>query len=283
LGNIEILIIDDGSTDESPVIIREYGERDRRIRVISKPNGGLASARNSGIEAARGEYILHVDSDDWIEGDMCETLYGEAKRHGAGMVSSHVYFEFPKGARIKPEPYPYVCAGGAVLKYFTFRRGINSVCNKLILRRLYIDNNIRHYEDISLGEDSSALLRLFLFLNKLVCVDKAFYHYDLRTPGMTRGVKKDVFQYLKALVKVEQYYKDNNADTSLFPFIRLKVCYGELVNCSFGGALKNGLTSYIELYAAFYREAAAIIFNKLFLSLPLAYRLFVLYKFFLRF
>jgi glycosyltransferase involved in cell wall biosynthesis len=283
LSGIEILIINDGSTDESPLIIGEYKKKDRRIRIISKPNGGLSSARNRGIEAARGEYILHVDSDDWIEPDMCEALYNEAKKNNADIVTSDVFFENHNGVKIKHEPYSCICEHSAVLKCFIFRKGLNSVWNKLILRQLYINNNIRHYEDISMGEDSSALLRLFLFSNRLVCINRAFYHYDLKTAGMTRNTKKNVFQYMTAVNRVEQYYRDNNEDIMFFPFVRMKICYRELAGCSLGKALKNKLTGYLGLYAAFYHEINAILFNKLFFSLPLSYKIFVLYKFFFRF
>jgi glycosyltransferase involved in cell wall biosynthesis len=280
LKTIEIIIVDDGSIDESPLIIKEYEEKDKRITVITKPNGGLSSARNRGIEAARGEYILHIDSDDWIEPDMCEILFNEARKNNADIVTSDVYFEFQKTAKVKHEPYHYICDRGAILKCFTFRKGINSVWNKLISRKLYINNNIRHYEDISLGEDSSALLRLFLFSNRLVCINEAFYHYDLRTSGMTRNARKDVMQYLIAVNRVERFYKDNNADILFFPFIRLKICYGMLVKFSFKKVLKYKLLGYIELYKCFHKEIKTVLFNKLFLCLPLDLQIFVLYKFF---
>ena len=67
--DFELLLVDDGSRDASPAICDRYADRDNRIRVIRKPNGGVSSARNAGIEAARGHYLLFVDPDDWVDED----------------------------------------------------------------------------------------------------------------------------------------------------------------------------------------------------------------------
>lgn len=72
--DIEIILVDDGSTDESGTICDQYAQKDSRVKVIHKPNGGLSDARNSGLEVCSGEYIGFVDSDDWISPDMYETL-----------------------------------------------------------------------------------------------------------------------------------------------------------------------------------------------------------------
>ena len=73
--NLEIILVDDGSPDRCPEMCDEYARQDSRIKVIHKPNGGLSSARNAGIDIARGEYIGFVDSDDYIAHDMYEKLY----------------------------------------------------------------------------------------------------------------------------------------------------------------------------------------------------------------
>ena len=93
LTEIEVICVDDGSTDNSLQILGEYAEKDDRIRVISKENGGIASARNKGMEYATGEYIGFVDSDDWITLDMYEKLYENAKFHGSDMVMcpAHIF------------------------------------------------------------------------------------------------------------------------------------------------------------------------------------------------
>ena len=80
LQDLEIICVNDGSTDGSADILREYQRKDPRIRVITKPNGGLPSARNAGLDAAAGQYVGFVDSDDYVEPSMFETLYKTAKK-----------------------------------------------------------------------------------------------------------------------------------------------------------------------------------------------------------
>lgn len=83
---IEIILVDDGSTDKCPEICDRMALQDERIRVVHKENGGLSSARNAGIDAAQGEYLVFVDSDDWIHPDYVECFYKEAKRSGNKMI-----------------------------------------------------------------------------------------------------------------------------------------------------------------------------------------------------
>ena len=84
--NIEIILVDDGSSDNSLYICKEFEKKDRRIKVIHQENAGVSVARNTGIEVATGEYIGFVDSDDWIELNMYERLLSEAQRSGADVV-----------------------------------------------------------------------------------------------------------------------------------------------------------------------------------------------------
>ena len=81
LEGIEIICIDDGSTDNSPNLLKEYQKKDQRIKIITKENGGQATARNLGIKEAHGEYIAFIDSDDFIEPEMLEKLYTKAKNN----------------------------------------------------------------------------------------------------------------------------------------------------------------------------------------------------------
>ena len=82
----EILLIDDGSTDSSPIICDKYSTENSKIRVVHKENGGLSDARNMGIKESQGKYITFVDNDDWIEPQMLEKLHDAAKVHAADIV-----------------------------------------------------------------------------------------------------------------------------------------------------------------------------------------------------
>ena len=87
--DIEIICIDDGSTDKSPEILSRYADRDPRIRIISRTNGGLSAARNAGLKIARGKYIFFIDSDDWIEPNTLEKLFATAESTGADLTCVH--------------------------------------------------------------------------------------------------------------------------------------------------------------------------------------------------
>ena len=86
LTDLDIVLVDDGSTDHCPQICDSYAQQDSRVQVIHKQNGGLASARNAGMRAATGEYLFFLDSDDWIEADGMETLYQLACRYQVDFV-----------------------------------------------------------------------------------------------------------------------------------------------------------------------------------------------------
>ena len=91
--DFEVILVDDGSTDNCPAICDSYAEKDKRVKVIHKPNGGLINARKSGLEIADGNYIGFVDSDDWIEPEMYELFANMIKKYSPDMVLSDFYFD----------------------------------------------------------------------------------------------------------------------------------------------------------------------------------------------
>ena len=269
--DIEILLINDGSNDNSLEILQRYSNADDRIAIVNQVNKGLSSARNTGIKVSKGTYIMHVDSDDWIEPDMCEILYKEAKIFSADIVTSNVYFDYFNKTIIKKEPYKKINNFREYLLAFTIKRGLNSIWNKLIKRDLYTLNNIEHYEDISLGEDSSTLLRLIPFANIIISVDKAFYHYDIKSSSMTGNKEKKIMEYIQALSKVENFYKKHNISTDLFTLLRLKIAYINLY-----GNIHSNLNEYKQMKKYFFADIKSIISNKHFNKLCIKYKCFVI-------
>lgn len=98
--NLEIILVDDGSTDSCPQMCDEFANKDSRIRVIHKVNGGLVTARKAGFAAATGEYIMSVDSDDWIESGMCEGLLETLQSFGADFAASGYVLRNPNGRTV---------------------------------------------------------------------------------------------------------------------------------------------------------------------------------------
>ena len=99
LKELEIIFVDDGSTDSSGRLCDEYASKDNRIHVIHKPNGGVAAARQTGLEAAAGKYVIWADSDDWVEVDMYEKLYQKAQSAQADLTVCGFIYEYKDGIR----------------------------------------------------------------------------------------------------------------------------------------------------------------------------------------
>ena len=162
--DIELILVDDGSTDKSIEISNKYAEKDKRIKIIKQKNKGVSSARNYGISIATGDFITFVDSDDFIEIDMLEILYNAAIYNNCDVVLSgikiikdnNIKYEFTKDSKIYTKQ--------EVFKLFYFDRqpfSPNYACGKLIKRS--ICNKIKFREDIFLMED--ALFSMEVFIN----------------------------------------------------------------------------------------------------------------------
>ena len=92
--NLEIILVDDGSPDKCGEICDKYAEKDSRVKVIHKENGGLSDARNAGIDIAKGDYLLFVDSDDWITSNICEVLIKNANDNLSDIIACNQYESF---------------------------------------------------------------------------------------------------------------------------------------------------------------------------------------------
>ena len=101
--NLEILLVNDGSKDDSPEICKTFAEKDSRIKFFSKDNGGQASARNYALDRMTGDYVTFVDNDDWIRPEYCSTLYDLAKKHDADITGCEEFndaSEIPGGVQL---------------------------------------------------------------------------------------------------------------------------------------------------------------------------------------
>lgn len=174
----ELLLVDDGSPDRSGEICDEYASKDKRIRVFHKENGGVSSARQKGMDEARGEYTIHADPDDWVEPTMLEELYKKAKDDDADMVICDFYYE-KKGMSIVCEQKPKECNSRIVLQQMLAHQLHGSCWNKLIRKDCFIVYNVTFPLNIILWEDLYVTCSLLLNPIKICYLPKAFYHYDL--------------------------------------------------------------------------------------------------------
>lgn len=188
LENIEIVLVDDGSTDKSGAICDEYALKDERIVVIHQRNGGLAHARNTGIELARGEYIGFIDSDDWIDITMYEELVNEFAKKDIDVVCSGIKLVGSTGD-IKEIEYVkenVILKGEEISRLLLKRKFSVSCCNKLFKRNLFKD---RHFTVGKTNEDFELLFYLFLQVKQVGILANSYYYYRKNETSITSGIK----------------------------------------------------------------------------------------------
>lgn len=199
----EIILIDDGSTDNSGNICDEYASKDKRIKVIHKENGGVASARQAGTDVACGEYIIHADPDDWVEPSMLEELLGKAEKTGADVTICDYYVSDDKGCRYICQEPPNLEADSVLSALFHRLHG--SLWNKLVKRACYIKYNLRFIPRVNYCEDVLIWVQLLQHPEvKIAYLNKAFYYYyQGNTESITHSLTPQViitrFKYIKAL------------------------------------------------------------------------------------
>lgn len=189
-GNLEIILVDDGSEDGSGSICDAYAAKDRRVRAIHKKNGGLSDARNAGMDAASGDYIGFVDGDDWIEPDMYRAMYCACEKEKA-QVAACRYKQITKSGVIdgsagnsvslsRDEALEiYVCGDDRYLIY-------NSVWSKLFARDLVEDMRFPVGKN---SEDIMFTTRAFCRMERLAYLDEAYYNYVLDREGSIMNEK----------------------------------------------------------------------------------------------
>lgn len=174
---LEILLVDDGSTDRSGAICDEYAEKDPRLTVIHQANGGVASARNAGLEAARGEWLGFVDADDWVEPDMFSGLLELALRTGADIVQCAVVSEADGEEPRRPaaEAERVVSGGAPGFDRAAWNRYSNHNVDKLFRRSTV--GPVRFSPQFPVGEDLLFNLEVLERADRVAFGTQNHYHY----------------------------------------------------------------------------------------------------------
>jgi len=184
----ECLLVDDGSTDKSGVLCDKYAEKDNRFIVIHKENGGVSTARNKGIEAAKGEYCCFIDSDDWLEPtylqNFMDTMPGKY-----GVVLQSFYINYENSRRCVPILLPNKTIEKAS-ELVCFLESADVVHNGFVWHRLFKldiikDNQIYYPVGISFAEDAIFFLNYILHTNNYLIINSCGYHYTKRDGSLT--------------------------------------------------------------------------------------------------
>ena len=192
LGPIEVIAVDDGSTDASPEILSGYAAGDDRIRIITQPNQGVSAARNAGLTAAAGQFVSFVDADDYLAPSMLEDLHLVSQEFGVDIVACGIEIVDPEGRLLGTRDFPLeprVRYDSAVMRealhsafatkmlWYPFR--------SLYSRHLLISRGLRFDEGIRKGEDSLFNLQALFFSRGSACVREAFYFYRQHSGSAT--------------------------------------------------------------------------------------------------
>ncbi|MBR3685869.1 MAG: glycosyltransferase family 2 protein [Clostridia bacterium] len=179
--NIEIILVDDGSPDKSGTICDKFAKKDSRIKVIHKENGGVSSARNAGIDAAEGEYICFVDSDDWLSEDAIETLYAEFLKNNVQIVIANMITVGKRNGLFrlvnKERIISFNDPDNLFLDLYQ-ESSLGGLVNKLFVASLIKDNTIRLKEGMKFGEDVLFLLECFKHCSAISLIEKPIYYYN---------------------------------------------------------------------------------------------------------
>ncbi len=177
--NLEIILVDDGSPDNCGEICEKYAQKDDRIKVIHKENGGQGSARNMGLDISKGEYIAFVDSDDWIDSDMYECMMSDLLEHSADMSMCNFWIVNGEKISAEAEQEDIIIMNNKQLMefYYSDSRMNTSPCNKLYKKDLW--EGIRYPEKV-FREDELILYKVMLKANKAVHIGLPKYFYYIR-------------------------------------------------------------------------------------------------------
>ena len=200
--DIQIICVNDGSTDGSRAILQEYADRDSRIEIIDKPNGGLSSARNAAYPYIQGKYTLFVDSDDWIELDLCGKTYRKAEETGAQIS---VFFYQREGKddagnmcrRITSDDKMTVEEKLPILDY-------PSTWGKLWNTRFLLDNKLDFPEGL-VFEDNLHNWQSVTLADKISVVPERLYHYRYTPGSITETQGKHLFHMIPIYNKIQEY------------------------------------------------------------------------------
>lgn len=247
---LEVILVDDGSRDGSGALCDEYAEQDKRVTVVHKENGGLTSARNAGLQIARGEWIMHVDGDDYINSDMVSDMIAKAENTGADMVIGGLRLFWDNKARIHDvQPTEWTDD-----KISSLNRYIGSdwtcLCGTVARRELYLQNNITSPEGITWYEDFYVMARLTYFAKKVTTLYYPYYCYRQRAESIMGTWSEAMEKSAEAVIlSTIDFYKTHSVFAPLS-----KVLSWRLLNVMQGLILDEKRYADLRSIASTYRQ-----------------------------
>lgn len=217
--NIQYIFVNDCTPDNSIEILEriygQYPERQDDIKILShKENRGLAAARNTGVANADGEYIIHIDSDDYVELTMVQEMINKAEEENADIVICDLILQWERVEKTVSQKFENK---EQYLRDLLNTSALPSVWNKMFRRKLYVENNISAAEGINVGEDLVVTPRLVYYATKITKLDKAFVHYvQFNSNSYTKNISdKNIDDVLRVLGELK-YFFEQKSDASQY-------------------------------------------------------------------
>jgi glycosyltransferase EpsJ len=243
---IELILINDGSTDKSGALCEEYAKKDSRIIVIHKRNGGVSSARNVGLKQSTGDYIMFVDSDDWLDLNAIVSIISTDKEGKYEVIMYGIFLEaLSQGKTLElkkdrhyKQAYNSLKEVRDVLPALIKDESINSMCNKAYKAKAIKGRGITMKESLSIAEDTLFNYQVFMKTETFYLLDTCLYHYAIRdTESLTK-------RYIKK--KYEMLMVANNLIQTEF---KKRKCCGDALKAAQHIRIKNVYSCLLDLFA----------------------------------
>lgn len=274
--DLEIILVDDGSTDSSPKMCDIWAQKDNRIKVIHKKNGGLSSARNAGIDIAQGEVLSFIDSDDFIELDMYETMITAMQDYGKDIACCGRIVDL-WGEREKREfsiSGPKVYSREEAMKEVLCLRDIDvSACDKVYKKKLFDD---LRYPQGKISEDAAIIFQLLDKANGIIHVGRDFYHYIFRKSSISKSSYTHAkYNAYENCVKTKVFFQASKY-SALLPYVKIyntQVCANLLESMYLDSQSINEYKQDFKSYRVMFKEGFFLAMRKREISAKLKIRL----------
>lgn len=208
----EVIAVDDGSTDETLNILNRLADKYKNLKVIPVPNQGVSHARNIGIANATGDYLLFVDSDDWIASDIISYLSDLAYKNKLDVLIFN-YADYYHKDKVVDRIYcrdTRMVPQAEALQFLLQEKYLPSVCNKMIRRKILVENNIEFNVDIKMGEDLLISTAVLCVASNIMHTEKIGYYYRMRENSVTHSVSENVLTIRDAMNRMQDILSKNN-------------------------------------------------------------------------